>query len=53
MNRHLRTLRPDAGLDALHQTLGDGWVAVIADEHTFHGLITRFDLLNHLRKSLN
>jgi cystathionine beta-synthase len=52
MNRHLRTLRPDAGLDALYQTLGDGWTAVVADEQQFHGLITRFDLLNHLRKSL-
>jgi cystathionine beta-synthase len=53
MNRHLRTLRPDAGLDALYETLDDGWIAVVADENHFHGLITRFDLLNHLRKSLN
>jgi len=27
-------------------------VAFIADASGFHGLITRFDLLNHLRRSL-
>jgi cystathionine beta-synthase len=26
---------------------------VVADGQTFYGLITRFDLLNHLRKSLS
>jgi len=52
MNRQLRTLRPDAGLPALIRTLGEGWVAVVADQDGFHGLITRFDLLNHLRKTL-
>jgi cystathionine beta-synthase len=53
MNRQLRTLRPDAGLPALITTLGEGWVAVIADGDGFHGLITRFDLLNYLRKTLS
>jgi cystathionine beta-synthase len=52
MNRQIRTLRPDAGLPALIATLGEGWVAVIADGDGFHGLITRFDLLNYLRKTL-
>jgi cystathionine beta-synthase len=52
MNRQLRTLRPDAGLPALITTLQEGWVAVVADAHGFHGLITRFDLLNYLRKTL-
>ena len=52
MNRQIRTLAPDAGLPALIRTLGDGWVAVVADAHGFHGLITRFDLLNHLRRTL-
>jgi cystathionine beta-synthase len=27
-------------------------VAMVADGTGFHGLITRFDLLNHLRRSL-
>jgi len=52
MNRQLRTLRPDAGLPALITTLGEGWVAVVADADGFYGLITRFDLLNYLRKTL-
>jgi cystathionine beta-synthase len=53
MNRQLRTLRPDAGLAALIQTLQEGWVAVVADSAGFYGLITRFDLLNYLRKTLS
>jgi cystathionine beta-synthase len=52
MNTQIQTLRPDAGIQALVKTLGAGWVAVIADAGGFHGLITRFDLLNHLRKTL-
>ena len=52
MNRQLRTLRPDAGLQALITTLQEGWVAVVADANGFYGLITRFDLLNYLRKTL-
>ncbi|MGN6529849.1 MAG: pyridoxal-phosphate dependent enzyme [Burkholderiaceae bacterium] len=53
MNRQIRTLAPTAGLPALISTLGEGWVAVVADASGFHGLITRFDLLNHLRKTLS
>ena len=53
MNRQLRTLRPDAGLQALITTLQEGWVAVVADANGFYGLITRFDLLNYLRKTLS
>lgn len=52
MNGQMRTLRPDAGLDALFTTLHEGWIAVVADADTFFGLITRFDLLNYLRKTL-
>ena len=52
MNRQLRTLSPATGLDVLVQTLGEGWVAVIADADAFYGLITRFDLLNYLRRTL-
>lgn len=51
MTREVRTLAPDAPLAALRQVLDAGLVAVVADEHGFHGLITRFDLLNHLRKT--
>jgi cystathionine beta-synthase len=52
MNRQLRTLAPTAGLHTLIATLGEGWVAVVADADRFYGLITRFDLLNYLRRTL-
>jgi cystathionine beta-synthase len=51
MSTKLQTLAPDAGLDALRKVLDSGLVAIIADAGQFHGLITRFDLLNHLRKA--
>ena len=51
MSTQLRTLAPAAGLPALRHLLDSGFVAIIADESGFHGLITRFDLLNHLRKA--
>jgi cystathionine beta-synthase len=47
-----QTLAPDAGLRALQQVLDRGLVAIVADGAGFHGLITRFDLLNHLRRKL-
>ena len=51
MSTALQTLAPDAGLPALRRVLDSGLVAIIADASGFHGLITRFDLLNHLRKA--
>ncbi|MQY50294.1 pyridoxal-phosphate dependent enzyme [Rhodocyclus tenuis] len=50
MSESLETLPPDASLDALQKTLDRGLVVIIADEQRFYGLVTRFDLLNHLRK---
>jgi len=47
-----QTLPPSADLKALEQVLARGLVAIIADADGFHGLITRFDLLNHLRRTL-
>jgi cystathionine beta-synthase len=52
MSASPETLRPDAGLPALQRVLDRGLVAMVADEAGFHGLITRFDLLNHLRRAL-
>ena len=46
------TLAPGASLTDLQQVLDRGLVAIVADAAGFHGLITRFDLLNHLRRSL-
>jgi cystathionine beta-synthase len=52
MSTHVETLAPNAGFAALAGTLKQGLVAVIADKGKFYGLITRFDLLNHLRRNL-
>lgn len=46
------TLAPGASLHELEAVLDRGLVAIVADDAGFHGLITRFDLLNHLRRSL-
>jgi len=50
MSQDLETLRPDASLGTLQAVLERGLIAIITDETHFYGLITRFDLLNHLRK---
>jgi len=47
-----QTLPPTASLHALEEVLDRGLVAIVADDRGFHGLITRFDLLNHLRRTL-
>lgn len=52
MTREVHTLVPGASIAELRQVLDDGLVAVITDATGFHGLITRSDLLNHLRRSL-
>lgn len=51
MTQHVETLSPDASIDSLRAILNRGLVAVIADQNNFYGLITRFDLLNHLRRT--
>ncbi len=52
MIQTLETLPPQASLERLTNVLDRGLVAIIADEKAFYGLITRFDLLNHLRRTL-
>ena len=52
MTDKLQTLAPGASLTELEAVLSRGLVAIIADASGFHGLITRVDLLNHLRRSL-
>ncbi|TMH34723.1 MAG: pyridoxal-phosphate dependent enzyme [Betaproteobacteria bacterium] len=46
------TISPKASLAELEALLDRGLVAIVADAAGFHGLITRFDLLNHLRRNL-
>jgi cystathionine beta-synthase len=53
MTARVETLSPTAGMTALRSTLDRGLTAVITDHGKFFGLITRFDLLNHLRRKLS
>jgi len=46
------TLAPDASLTEVESVLDRGHVAIVADASGFHGLITRVDVLNHLRRSV-
>lgn len=46
------TIAPDASLAELEAVLARGHVAIVADADGFHGLVTRVDLLNHLRRTL-
>jgi cystathionine beta-synthase len=52
MTTKLHTLAPGATLNELEDVLDRGLVAIVADEQSFYGLITRVDLLNHLRRRL-
>jgi len=52
MTAELQTLAPSGGMQQLRDILDRGLTAVIADDERFYGLITRFDLLNHLRRTL-
>jgi cystathionine beta-synthase len=53
MTAHLRTLRPSASMRELRDILDCGLTAVVCDDERFYGLITRYDLLNHLRRTLS
>ncbi len=52
MSTDLETLAPGDTLDQVIAILDRDHVAIIADEARFHGLITRIDLLNVLRRKL-
>ena len=52
MTTRLQTLPPESSLDDTSKVLDKGLVAVIAGGDTFHGLITRTDVLNYLRRRL-
>ncbi|MBY0367935.1 MAG: CBS domain-containing protein, partial [Burkholderiaceae bacterium] len=52
MSADVITLAPQAPLAELAEQLRRGLVAVIADDSGFHGLVTRVDLINHLRKEV-
>jgi len=52
MTQRLETLKPDASFAELLAVLNKDRVAIIVHEGRFFGLITRYDLLTHLRRSL-
>jgi len=50
MTTRLETISPTAPLEDLWPIFDSGRVAIVADQAGFHGLITRVDVLNHLRR---
>jgi cystathionine beta-synthase len=52
MTQRLETLAPGASLADLLAVLNRDLVAIIVDDGRFFGLITRYDLLTYLRRSL-
>ena len=50
MVTRLETIRPDASEAELMPILRADKVAIVADEDTFYGLITRVDVINHMRQ---
>jgi len=52
MTRKLETLQADESLSALTRIFDKGYVAIVMDGAKFLGLITRIDLLNHLRRRM-
>jgi cystathionine beta-synthase len=52
MTTKLETIAPTASLDSVLSILDKGLVALVVEDGRFLGLITRTDLLNHLRRRL-
>jgi cystathionine beta-synthase len=53
MTSRLETVSPENGVDSVYQILDRGLVALVTDGNSFLGLITRSDLLSHLRRKLH
>ena len=52
MTDRLETLQPSASLNVVRKILDSGKVAIVMDGVQLVGLITRVDLLNHLRRKI-
>ncbi|HIC81325.1 MAG TPA: CBS domain-containing protein, partial [Kiloniellaceae bacterium] len=52
MTAKLETVSADQPIDALLPIFSQDHVAIVFDGGTFLGLITRIDLLNHLRRRM-
>lgn len=53
MTSRLETIAADKPIDAVYDILDRGLVALVVHDDTFVGLITRSDLLSHLRRKLH
>jgi cystathionine beta-synthase len=47
----LEVVTPKAGIDEILALFREDKIAIVADDNTFYGLITKIDLINHLRKT--
>jgi cystathionine beta-synthase len=52
MSKQLKTLTSKASLAEVKSLLDQGFVPIVLHEGQFYGMITRFDLLNYLRRSM-
>ncbi|MEQ8356781.1 MAG: pyridoxal-phosphate dependent enzyme [Kiloniellaceae bacterium] len=52
MTARIETISPDRPIDSLLPIFAKDFVAIIVENDTFLGLITRIDLLNHLRRRM-
>ena len=52
MNARIDTLAPSTPIDALFPVFARDHVAIVVDNGKFLGLVTRIDLLNHLRRQM-
>jgi cystathionine beta-synthase len=50
MTRRLQTVQPTAKIEELTRIFDAGLVAIVSDEETFYGLITRVDVVSYLRR---
>ena len=53
MTSRLETISCEAGIESVYAILDRGLVALVTDGDVFLGLITRSDLLSHLRRKLH
>ena len=52
MTSKLETIAPDQSIDTLLSVFAKDHVAIVVEDEAFLGLITRIDLLNHLRRRM-
>jgi cystathionine beta-synthase len=53
MTPKIKTVPPSMALDDLPPLFEQGYVALVADAKGYYGLVTKVDLLNHLRRQMH